>query len=143
MGEINGVLYDWGDVEIQLVGGETVALTEISYSDELPREARYGKGVKPRGSGRKNYKASCSATMDKDEFERLKGKIGPSIYNSLPFVISISYGNNLKPRITDTLKGVTITKVDSGAKQGDDNVGVIKLDFFVQEPIEWGGVPAV
>ena len=65
---INGILYDWESVEIQLPQGVAVGIEEISYTDERPIEARYGKGSTPRGYGRKNYKGSGSMTLDKDEF---------------------------------------------------------------------------
>ncbi|PKN25166.1 MAG: hypothetical protein CVU64_20495 [Deltaproteobacteria bacterium HGW-Deltaproteobacteria-21] len=139
---INGNYYDWESIEIRLPQGTAVGLTEISYNDERGIEPRYGKGAVPRGYGRKNYKASGNATLDKDEFERLRSNLGGTVYAKQPFDIVVAYANDDQPSVTDTLKGVKITKTDTGAKQEDDNAGVVKIDFVILEPIEWGGVAA-
>lgn len=139
---INGNQYDWESIEIQLPSGSAVGITEISYSDERPVEGRYGKGGKPRGYGRKNYKASGSVTLDRDEAERLRKALGGSFYKTQPFVISVSYGNDGQKTVTDKLPDVMITKTDTSGKQDDDNAGVMKLDFNILSPIEWDGTPA-
>lgn len=140
---INGNQYDWESVEIQLPNGAAIGVTDISYNDERPVEARYGKGSKPRGYGRGNYKASGSMELDLDEAERLRLALGGSLYGGQPFAIVVSYANDDMGRVTDTLPAVKITKADSGAKQGDANVGVRKVDFEILEPIKWGGVAAL
>lgn len=140
---INGNYYDWESVEIQLdSGGAAIGITEISYSDERPIEGRYGKGSVPRGYGRKNYKASGSMTLDKDESERLRESLGGSFYKGKPFPVIVSYANDDQPTITDKLPDVKITKADTSAKQDDDNAGPVKLDFVILSPIEWNGKAA-
>lgn len=136
---INGNMYDWESVEIQLPNGVAVGMTEINYSDERGIEARYGKGSIPRGYGRKNYKASGSGTLDKDEFERLRVGLGGSVYTKTPFVIIVSYANHDQDTVTDTLRDVMVTKADTSGKQDEDNVGAVKLDFGLLSPIEWNG----
>lgn len=139
---INGNLYDWESMEIQLPSGGAVGITEISYSDERPVEPRHGKGGKSRGYGRKNYKASGSMTLDRDEAERLRKSLGGSFYKGQPFVINVSYGNEGQQTVTDKLPDVMITKSDTSGKQDEDNAGIMKLDFVVLSPIEWDGTPA-
>ena len=139
---INGNHYDWESVEIQLPNGVAVGITEISYSDERSIEPRYGKGAVPRGYGRKNYKASGSMSLDKDEFERLRENLGGSVYNPTPFSIIVSYANYDQPTVTDTLQDCKITKTDTSAKQDDDNAGAVKLDFVILSPIRWNGAEA-
>ena len=139
---INGNHYDWESIDVQLPSGVSVGLTEISYTDERPVEPRYGKGGKPRGYGRKNYKASASATMDRDEFERLRSALGGSVYKAGPFPVVVSYANNDQPTVTDTLPACMITKSDTSAKQDDDNAGAVKVDLTVLDPIKWNGVEA-
>lgn len=139
---INGNQYDWESMEIQLPSGSAVGITEISYSDERPVEGRYGKGGKPRGYGRKNYKASGSMTLDRDEADRLRKALGGSFYKTQPLVITVSYGNDGQKTVTDKLPDVMITKTDTSGKQDDDNAGVMKLDFTILSPIEWDGTPA-
>jgi len=135
---INLNKYDWESIEINVAGNVTIGMTEISYNDERGVEARYGKGAVPRGFGRKNYKASGSGTMDRDEFDRFKATLGGSVYK-VPFNVVVSYAVEGMPTVTDSLKNCLVTKVDTSAKQDDDNAGSIKIDFTILNPIEWGG----
>lgn len=140
---INGNSYDWESLEIIVGNGVAIGLTNIDYDDERPVEARYGKGSTPRGYGRKNYKASCKFEMDIDEAERLRAVLGGSYYDGPPFEIVVAYAPDLQPTVIDMLPLVKITKVSTGAKQGDENVGVRKFDATVLVPIVWGGTPAL
>lgn len=139
---INGILYDWESVEVQLPSGVAVGITDISYNDERGVEPRYGKGSKPRGVGRKNYKGSGSLTLDKDEYERLREALGGSAYKAT-FDVVASYANDDQPAVTDTLPDCMISKQDTSAKQDDDNAGSMKLDFTILSPIKWNGVAAI
>ncbi|MGE4297527.1 MAG: hypothetical protein AB7E47_05805 [Desulfovibrionaceae bacterium] len=139
---INGNLFDWESVTIQLPQGETVGVTDISYNDERSVEGRYGKGGKPRGFGRKNYKASGSMTLDRDEAERLRVALGGTVYGGEPFAITVSYANDDQETVTDTLPDCKISKQDLSAKQEDDNAGQVKFDFAILSPIKWGGTEA-
>ena len=138
---INGNLYDWESIEIVLPSGIAVGVTEIEYSDEKGVEARYGKGSVPRGYGRKNYKASGSMTLDKDEFAKLQVAVGGSLYKADPFAIVVGYSTDDTIPTVDMLQDVKVTKQDTSAKQDDDNAGAVKLDFEILSPIVWGGLP--
>lgn len=141
---INGNYYDWESIEIQLQpSGVAIGITEISYSDERGIEARYGKGSKPRGYGRKNYKSSGSMTLDRDAAELLRKGMGGSFYKGKPFPIIVAYANDGQDTITDKLPDCKITKADTSGKQDDDNAGAVKLDYIILSPIEWNGTPAV
>ncbi len=139
---INGNLYDWESVEIVAPNGIMIGVTEISYADELGIEARYGKGAIPRGYGRKNYKASGSLTLDKDEYVMLQAAMGGSIYQSAPVPIIVKYGNDDQLTIVDVLPDCKFTKADTSAKQDSENAGEMKLDFTILSPIKWGGTAA-
>ncbi len=139
---INGVEYDWESITLQLPHGAAVDFTDISYNDEKPVEARYGKGSLPKGYGRGNYKASGSVTLDLEEFEALRKGLGGNIYKATPKNIVVSYANDDKPTVTDTLPDVKFTKTDTSSKQGDSNAGSRKLDFIILSPIKWGGTSA-
>lgn len=144
---INGNLYDWEGVEIVLPSGLSVGVTDVNYDDERPVEERYGKGSVARGYGRKNYKATANMTMDLDEaliFEAgLAAAGGGSIYGAPPFPIVVAYGGDGLPITTDVLPMCKVVKIGTGAKQGDENVGIRKYDLKVIEPIVWGGAPAM
>jgi len=140
---VNGNLYDWEGVEIQLPNGVAIGITDINYGDERGIEERYGKGSKPRGYGRKNYKASGDMTLDLDEAAALRKALGGSVYKGKPFQIVVSYGNDGLPTETDTLPLVKITKQSTGAAQDSENVGEKKYDLKILAPIKWGGTPAL
>ena len=144
---INGSLYDWESVEIRLPNGIAIGITNIDYDDERPIEERYGKGSRPRGYGRKNYKASAKMEIDIDAAELLAAGLavsaGGGIYDAMPFPIVVAYAPEGQPIITDVLPLCKIVKTSSGAKQGDDNVGVRKYDLKVLAPIQWGYIPAM
>jgi hypothetical protein len=140
---INGQLFDWEGVDIILPSGLTIGVTNIDYDDERPVEERYGKGSVARGYGRKNYKATAKMELDLDEAEALQLALGASYYTGLPFPIIVAYSLEGGPVVIDTLPKCKIVKVSSGAKQGDDNVGVRKFDLKVLEPIMWGDVGAM
>ncbi len=143
---INGRNYDWEDISVQLPHGESVGITEIKYGDEQGIEARYGKGSIPRGFGRKNYSASGSMVLDRDEWERLKKELARDngdIYGHKPFPIVVHYANDDMGSVTDVLKNCKVTKFDGGGgSQGDDKVASITCEFTILSPISWNGTPA-
>ncbi len=139
---VNGNKHDWESIEIQLPSGLAVGVTEISYNDERSIEARYGKGGKPRGYGRKNYKASGNMTLDRDEFDRFREDLGGSVFKGNPFPIIVAYAGIDSPEVVDTLPDCKVTKADTSGKQDDDNAGSVKLDFVILSPIKWNGVSA-
>ena len=144
---INGRQYDWEDITVTTLSGEQVGITEIKYEDGQDIEARYGKGAVPRGYGRKNYEASGSMVLDRDEWERLKLALaatgGGAIFDHKPFPIVVAYSNEEMGPVVDVLKSCKITKfAGGGAAQGDDNASPITCDFTILEPIVYNGVPA-
>ena len=142
---INGKNYDWEDMSVNLPTGIAAAIKEAKYSDEQPVTAHYGKGAIPFGYGRGNYAASLTFILYRDEWERLTPELAKNggIYDHDPFTVVVSYANNDKPEIVDTLKSVKITKFDGGGgAQGDDSVSEITCECIVLEPILWNGRPA-
>lgn len=142
---VNGRNYDWEDLLVRLPHGESVALTEISYKDGQDIEPRYGRGAVSRGYGRKNYEASGSMTLDREEFDRLVKEITPmggGIYDHKPFVTVVSYANTDMGTVVDTLAGCKITSIDTSGSQGNANVGAVKCELKILEPIKWNGVAA-
>lgn len=145
---INGKHYDWEDISVILPTGVAVGITGIKYEDEQPVTPHYGKGAIPRGYGRGNYTASCSADLDRDEWEKLKeycvsASGGGGIYDHEPFTIVVTYANHDQPEITDTLKSCKMQKFSGGGgSQGDDKVSPMTCEFAILEPIEWGGAAA-
>ena len=145
---INGRQYDHEDCNIMLPSGLAFGIQDLDYEDGQDIEARYGRGAVPRGWGRKNYEASGSMTMDRDQFEPFKAAlaltagVGGGFLDHRPFTIVVSYANEDQGLITDTLPDVKVTKHSASYKQGEANDNQVKLDFTILSPIKWNGVPA-
>ena len=131
--KVNGKNYDWGDVDVKFPG-LVLVVQEISYDDEQDMEESYGRGYKPRGFGKGNYKASGKLSMLRDDYEDLlafcKAK-GVSFYD-----------DNGKAISTDELKKVRPIKRTHKAAQGDKSLSV-DVDLMIVGGIITNGVQAV
>ena len=142
--KVNGKNYDWGDVDVKFPG-LVLVVQEISYDDEQDMEESYGRGYKPRGFGKGNYKASGKLSMLRDDYEDLlafcKAR-GVSFYDlELPSIVG-SYADNGKEISTDELKKVRPIKRTHKAAQGDKSLSV-DVDLMIVGGIITNGVQAV
>ena len=142
--KVNGISYGWGDVDVKIPGLNLV-VQEISYDDEQAMEESYGKGNKPRGYGKGNYKASGKMSMHRDDYDDVldycKAK-GLSFYGvELPSVV-VSYANPGGRTRIDELKRVVFVKRNHKAAQGDKTLSV-DIDFMIVGGIVEDGVEPV
>lgn len=142
--KVNGKNYDWGDVDVKFPG-LVLVVQEISYDDEQDMDESYGRGYKPRGFGKGNYKASGKLSMLRDDYEDLlafcKAR-GVSFYDlELPSIV-VSYADNGKAISTDELKKVRPIKRTHKAAQGDKSLSV-DVDLMIVGGIITNGVQAV
>ena len=142
--KVNGKNYDWGDVDVKFPG-LVLVVQEISYDDEQDMEESYGRGYKPRGFGKGNYKASGKLSMLRDDYEDLlafcKAR-GVSFYDlELPSIV-VSYADNGKAISSDELKKVRPIKRTHKAAQGDKSLSV-DVDLMIVGGIITNGVQAV
>lgn len=142
--KVNGKNYDWGDVDVKFPS-LVLVVQEISYDDEQDMEESYGRGYKPRGFGKGNYKASGKLSMLRDDYEDLlafcKAR-GVSFYDlELPSIV-VSYADNGKAISTDELKKVRPIKRTHKAAQGDKSLSV-DVDLMIVGGIITNGVQAV
>lgn len=83
--KVNGQTYSWGDVDVK-IPGLVLVVQEISYDDEQDMEESYGKGNRPRGYGKGNYKASGKMSMLRDDYDDVlaycKARASPSMASS-------------------------------------------------------------
>lgn len=142
--KVNGINYGWGDVDTKIPGLNLV-LQEISYDDEQEMEESYGKGYRPRGYGKGNYKASGKMSMLRDDFDDVLDyckATGKSFYNvELPSVI-VSYGNPGGRTRIDELKRVVFVKRSHKAAQGDKTL-TVDIDLMIVGGIVEDGVEPV
>ena len=140
--KVNGKVYDWADITINLPHGQLILVSDISYKGGLEIEEVYGKGGMPQGWGRGNYKGEGSLTLLREEFDKfvewLKGQ-GKSTLQSDPFPITVSYSDYDSVMVTDTLHDCKIKgDIEINPKQGDKKVEV-KLNFAILKGIEHNG----
>lgn len=125
---INGKVFDWSSVTINVSGIENIEPLEITYSDEAELETINGKGGKIRGYGTGNKKNSVKVSLireDYDEISRvIKGKGVKSLSTYIIPKITVSYADEGAETTTDVLTKVVLTKRDSKAAQGDKSMKV-------------------
>lgn len=141
---INGKNYDWNSVTAK-IPGLTLQIQDISYGDEMEKEASYGKGSMPRGYGTGNYKATTKMSMLKDDFDDLVAyckKKGIPIYKLEIPKITVSYANDGERTKMDVIENVGITKIDDKAAQGDKSLKV-DIDCIVYGKIIRDGLEPV
>jgi hypothetical protein len=142
--KVNGINYGWGDVDVKIPGLNLV-VQEISYDDEQEMEESYGKGYRPRGYGKGNYKASGKMSMLRDDFDDVLDyckATGKSFYNvELPSVV-VSYGNPGGRTRIDELKRVVFVKRSHKAAQGDKTL-TVDIDLMIVGGIVEDGVEPV
>ena len=142
--KVNGISYGWGDVDVKIPGLNLV-VQEISYDDEQEMEESYGKGNKPRGYGKGNYKASGKISMHRDDYDDLldycKATRKTFFSVELPSVV-VSYANPGGRTRIDELKRVVFTKRSHKAAQGDKTLSV-DIDLMIVGGIVEDGVAPV
>lgn len=141
MSIINGKVYDWGDINIA-IPGLTLEVQEISYDDELEKEAAYGKGQRPRGYGEGNYKSEGKISLLRDDYDDLiqhckTQNVG--LYKLVIPKIVVSYADGNNRTKTDVLNTITFTKASHKGSQGDKSLKV-DLDFLIVNGIDRDGV---
>lgn len=124
--KVNGQTYSWGDVDVK-IPGLVLVVQEISYDDEQDMEESYGKGNRPRGYGKGNYKASGKMSMLRDDYDDVlaycKAKGVPFYGLEWPSVV-VSYANEGERTRIDELKKVVPIKRSHKAAQGDKGIEI-------------------
>lgn len=142
--KVNGISYGWGDVDVKIPGLNLV-VQEISYDDEQEMEESYGKGNRPRGYGKGNYKASGKLSMHRDDYDEVldycKAKNIPFYGMEFPSMV-VSYGNPGGRTRIDELKRVVFVKRSHKAAQGDKTLSV-DIDLMIVGGIVEDGVEPV
>ena len=130
--KVNGISYGWADVDVKIPGLNLV-LQEISYDDEQEKEESYGRGYRPRGYGKGNYKASGKMSMHRDDYDDLldycKATGTPFFGVELPSVV-VSYANPGGRTRIDELKRVVFSKRSHKAAQGDKGL-TVDIDMMI------------
>ena len=136
---INGLLYSWADVRVNLLGRDLVGILAVEYSDSQTTKAVYGRGKKRIGRVSGMYAAEATLTLEMSEVEALNISLagtGKSIYDIAPFDVVVSYVNSEQLLITHLLLQCVFTKQDRSTKTGEVKEIEVKLPLDVAE-INW------
>ena len=142
---INGKVFDWSSISINISGLEELQVQDISYDDELEKETVYGIGNKIRGYGTGNYKATAKLSMLKEDYdiiiEYCKKQNIPLYKLEIPKIV-VAYANFGEKTKTDVIKDVTFSKLAHKGTQGDKSLK-IDLDLLVYGEIIRDGLKAI
>lgn len=140
---INGKHYDYAEISIDVGYGALVEAQEISYSGSQETESVHGKGRNPHGYGSGPWDGEGQLVITNDEFRndfmpwvKGQGKKDPMELGAID--ISVSYGDDNMPVVTDRLRRVKFQKVEMGGSVGDKVIKVT-LPFKIHDRIDYGG----
>jgi hypothetical protein len=139
---INGNVYDFESIKVQLPTGMVVMLESISYKDKKDDEVITGVNNLPVGIGRGEYSGECEIEISRHEFDKLDAyalTFG-GFFNMGPIPIIISYGHLGQPIINDKAI-VHFTERDFSASKGDKNLN-ISLKGSLSTALVTNGRPA-
>lgn len=144
MAIVNGKVYDWSSIDIQ-IPGLALEVQEISYDDELESELVYGRSPLPRGYGNGNYKASGKISLLRDDYNDILDyckKNNISFYKLVIDKIIVSYANDGQPTRSDVINNVKFQKRTNKAANGDKSFKV-DLDLLIMGKIVQDGVEPI
>lgn len=127
---INGRRYAWESITIQLPHGVMVDVDSIDYEDERKVNRTYGRGSRAQGYSRGNASGKGSLSMLREEYERLAAAMPNGKYGGNPFPVTVSYADEGRDTVTDTLEDCVFTTWKTGGKQDDGDVKVT-MDFEI------------
>lgn len=139
---INGKMYDWSDITIDISSLSGVQPTEITYDDEVEKEVLYGKGKSPRGWATGNYKSTFKISVYREDYYKIlkyckKKKI--DFYELVIPKIVVNFANGTQPTQSDVLQGITFTKRSFKQSQGEKG-NKVDLDGIMYKVIKSNGI---
>jgi len=135
---INGEIYSWSSVRINLLGRNVVGFKGIDYSDSEEVKGVKGRGKKDIGIVKGNYQATAKLILEMSEVEALNASMprGSSIYDIPPFNIPVCYKNKDNRLVTHLLKNCLFTSQNRSGKAGEVKEFEVELPLYVGE-IDW------
>lgn len=122
---INGNVYDFEAIKVELPSGAVVMLESISYKDKKDDEVITGVHNLPVGIGRGEYSGECDMEISRYEYDKLEAHMAEAggFYNFGPVDIVVSYGNADQEVLIDELS-VHFTERDFSASKGDKSLNI-------------------
>jgi hypothetical protein len=122
---INGNVYDFESIKVELKSGKIILLEKISYKDKKEDEAITGVDNLPVGIGRGKYSGEVEVEFGRYEYDQLDSYANSygGFYNLPPLDITVSYGHEGQPVVTDRIQA-HFTERDFSGSKGDTNLKV-------------------
>lgn len=131
-----GRVMGWNQVQFVLFGRTVEGIQELSYNDEVEKEAVMGAGPMPIGTGSGVYKAECSITLLAEEYNGLMASLPANTrIQDVPGTdVSVLYlqGDRV---VKDMIRNFEFTGATKEVKQGDKFIGM-KMGCFCTH-IDW------
>lgn len=115
----------WADLSLRVFDTTIKGLRGTRYGKEKEKEAIYAAGDEPVGIQSGNSKYEGSLKILKNEFDKLNDAAKTAGYRDItevPYqviVLTVCYKEGFgRPMKTDTLRGVSFSKLDKGMDQG-------------------------
>jgi len=135
---INGELYSWANIRVNLLGRNLVGIKSIDYKEMDEIKGVKGRGSKDIGFVQGNYSTDCKMVVEMAEVEALNAAlpIGKRLQDIAPFDIPIVYRNSDQRLVTHVLKGCKFLGQNRSAKSGEVKEMEVELPLYVAE-IYW------
>lgn len=119
---INNREYEWGDIEVIVLGRPVTGITGIEYTTKRTKELRFGSGVEPKSiqRGRREYEGTI--TLMQSEVIALNKAAQQAGYKDILDVdvdIIVTYLSETNVPTVDTLKICSFSELPKGMKEGD------------------------
>ena len=122
---INGQMYGWADVKVNIGAMVLTSISAISYAESQTIEKVYGAGRYPIGYGKGRIEPSASITLYQEEIIALqKAATNGRLQDLAPFDIVVSYLPEDGVIVTDIIKGCKFTENKREISEGDTSVQV-------------------
>lgn len=134
---INGTMYDWSSITVNIAGTPVTGITSIEYSDEQEIEDCYGAGRYPVGRGKGRIKCTAKMTLYMQEVVAIqKQSLNGRLQDIAPFDVIVAYLPENGQLVTDVVKNCQFKANKRAWKEGDMKQEV-ELELVVSHVI-WG-----
>lgn len=134
---INGELYSWANIRVNLLGRNLVGIKGIEYDDADEIKGVKGRGSKDIGYVQGNYQASAKIILEMSEVEALNKALprGMRMQQIKPFDITVVFKNDDQQLVTHVLKNCKVMKQNRSGKAGEVKEFEVELPLYVGEII--------
>lgn len=142
---VNGTEFSFVSVRVFADGIELEGLTSIDYKDTIDRGSVMANGPGEVGRTRGTYKAEGNLEFTRrayNDFKRqLRQRFPTKNPNEARFDLSISYGEDGEPLVTDELVGVQLAGNEHSGSAGSADPMKVKIPLNVRGIIQDGVLP--